>query len=197
MPSPEIFQGWLAELERVRGMRVVRYEHRPKSTGWGHNERVTWEDGHAEQGTRWSDAWKRLFYDNRLLRPSCYRCPYTVTGGRPGDLTIADFWGVEGTPHARPDDDLGVSLVLANSLEGLQLLRGLDVDAQPASLAEALPRNPMLRRPSTYEGDRDEPWFSLYGDGMLPMAKSQRYLVSTARFLASRVKRALVSVLGR
>lgn len=198
VPSPEVFQGWLAELERARGARVVRYGHRPKSRGWGHVERVTWEDGHIEQGTRYSEAWKRLFYGNRMLRPSCYRCPYTVTEGRPGDLTVADFWGVEGTQHARNDDAaLGVSLVLANRGEGLQLLRRLDLDLEAAALAEALPRNPMLERPSAYEGDRSEPWRLLYGEGMLPMVRRERYLASPARFIASGAKRAAKRILGR
>lgn len=198
VPSPGVFRGWLAELERARGARVVSYEHRPKSAGWGHFERVAWEDGRTEQRTRYSEAWKRLFYGNRMLRPSCYRCPYTVTEGRPGDLTIADFWGVEGTPHARGDDGaLGVSLVLANGAAGLRILSGLDVDCEPATLAEALPRNPMLERPSVCDGDRDASWRELYEGGMLPMVKRERYLASPARFLVSRAKRALKRILGR
>ncbi len=198
VPSPEVFQGWLAELERARGARVARYEHRPKSRGWGHFERVTWEDGCTEQGTRLAEAWKRLFYDNRMLRPSCYRCPYTVTSGRPGDVTIADFWGVEGTPHARGDDAaLGVSLVLANGPAGLRVLRELDADLEPATMEEALPRNPMLERPSTYEGEHDGPWRGLYSDGLLAMARRERYLVSPARSLASNAKRVMKRILGR
>ncbi len=198
VPSPGVFQGWLAELERTRGTRVVRYEHRPKSVGWGHLERVAWEGGSAEQGTRYSETWKRLFYGNRMLRPSCYRCPYTVTEGRPGDITIADFWGVEATPHARNDDgELGVSLVLANNSSGLRVLPRLDVDLESATIAEALPRNPMLMYPSTYVGDRDAPWRELYGGGMLAMAKREHYLASPARSLASRAKRILKRILGR
>ena len=198
VPSPGVFQGWLAELERARGARVIRYEHRPKSMGWGHFERVTWEGGHAEQGTRLSEAWKRLFYGNRMLRPSCCRCPYTVAEGHPGDLTIADFWGVGATPHARGDDGaLGVSLVLANGPAGLRALSELDVDCELATMGEALPGNPMLERPSAFEGDRDEPWRELYGGGLLAMAKGECYLVSPARALASRAKRAVKRILGR
>lgn len=198
VPSSGLFQGWLSELERARGERVVNYEHRPKSMGWGHFERVSWANGRVEQGTRLSETWKRLFYGNRMLRPSCYRCPYTVAEGRPGDLTIADFWGVESTPHARKDDGaLGVSLVLANSAAGLRVLPQLDADLELATLSEALPRNPMLERPSTYEGDRGASWRRMYEDGFLAMAESERYLVSPARSLASRAKRALKRILGR
>ena len=198
VPSPGVFQGWLAELERARGARVACYEHRPKSMGWGHFERVIWEGGRTEQCTRLSNTWKRLFYDNRMLRPSCYRCPYTVVDDRVGDLTIADFWGVGTTPHSRGDDRaLGVSLVLANNAAGLRILSVLDVDRDLAALAEALPKNPMLVRPSTFEGVRDDPWRELYGNGLLAMARRERYLVSPARFFASRARRALKRIFGR
>ena len=198
VPSPEVFRGWLSELEGARGARVVRYEHRPKSRGWAHFELVGWEGGRAEQGTRLTETWKRLFYGNRMLRPSCYRCPYTVTQGRPGDVTIADFWGVESTQHAHPDDSsLGVSLALANGADGLHLLSGLDADFEVAALAEALPRNPMLERPSTCEGEHDEPWRELYAGGMLGMARRQRYLASPVRSLAAHAKRTIRRVLGR
>ncbi|OUO58152.1 hypothetical protein B5F74_11000 [Collinsella sp. An271] len=198
VPSPGVFRGWIAELERARDARVVRYEHRPKTAGWGHFERVTWEGGRTEQGTRFSETWKRLFYGNRMLRTSCYRCPYTVVEGRPGNLTIADFWGVEATQHARDDDAaLGVSLVLANGPAGLRVLSGLDIDLEPATMDEALPRNPMLQRPSTYEGDRDASWRELYGDGLLAMTRRERYLASPARFLVSHAKRTAKRILGR
>lgn len=198
VPSPGIFRGWLSELEGARGARVVRYEHRPKSWSWAHFERIAWEGGRVEQGTRLSETWKRLFYDNRMLRPSCYRCPYTVVQGRPGDMTIADFWGVESTSHARPDDSaLGVSLMLVNGEAGLRMLSGLDVDLEVAALAEALPRNPMLQRPCAFEGDRDEPWRSLCADGIRGMVRHQRYLASPARHVAMRARRALKRFLGR
>lgn len=198
VPSPGVFQGWLAELERTRDERVTAYEHRPKTTGWGHFERVRWDDGRTEQGTRLSETWKRLFYGNRMLRPSCYCCPYTMTEGRPGDLTVADFWGVEATPHARDDDGvLGVSLVLANNEAGLHTLSRLGIDIELSTMAEALPRNPMLEHPSTYEGDRDVPWHELYDKGLRAMAKSERYLASPIRSLASQAKNTLDHFLRR
>ena len=47
------------------------------------------------------------------MRPSCYECPYKSVI-HPGDITIADYWGIE---KAAPefDDNKGVSLVLVNS----------------------------------------------------------------------------------
>ena len=197
VPSSAAFQEWLRTLEGKRGSAVERYEHRPKSMGWGHFERVTFADGRSEQGTRWSEAWKRYFYDNRSLRPSCYRCPYTTVAGRPGDVTIADFWGIEGTGLSPLCDSLGVSLVLANSERGLRMLAALDADFASADVADALPGNPMLVRPSTYGGRRPEVWEGVYRDGMLATMRRERFLASPARAAASRAKRAVKRILGR
>lgn len=50
------------------------------------------------------------------MRPSCYECPYKSVM-YPGDITIADYWGIE---KAAPelDDNKGVSLVLINNEAG-------------------------------------------------------------------------------
>lgn len=197
MPSPALFREWLRTLENARGKAVARYEHRPKSMGWGHFERVTFADGRIEQMTRWSEAWKRYFYDNRSLRASCYRCPYTVSRGRPGDVTIADFWGVENTPLAGIKDRLGVSLVLANTPEGLAVLPHLDAVYWGSTLADALPCNPMLERPSTYEGDREEVWRDVYERGLLVAMKGHGFVKPLWRVAASRAKRVVKGLLGR
>ena len=197
VPSPAAFQEWLRTLEEVKGSTVVRYEHRPKSMGWGHFERITFFDGSSEQGTRWSEVWKRYYYDNRSLRPSCYRCPYTTVSSRPGDISIADFWGIEKTHLASFYDPFGVSLVLANTGKGMRALSKLDVDYEAASLADALPRNPMLAHPSVYEGKLSEVWEGIYRDGMLATMRRERFLASPVRFMVSRVKRFVKKTLGK
>lgn len=200
VPSPPVFQEWLSMVEALRRKKIVGYEHRPKTKGWGHFERITWQDGRCEQGTSISEGWKRLFYDNRMLRPSCYRCPYTTVSKRPGNITIADFWGVENTAHARPGDmALGVSLVLVNDELGLRQFSSLDLEVEIAELSEAISRNPMLVRPSMCEGAREAVWKDLYENGMYGMARKNHFLVSPLLFLASRAKRRikLVSRMAR
>ena len=61
-----------------------------------------------------------LFYSHEILRPSCYKCPYKSVM-HPGDITIADYWGIE---KAAPefDDNKGVSLVLVNNNVGEKVL---------------------------------------------------------------------------
>lgn len=197
VPSPAAFQEWLRLLEDARKKDIRRYEHRPKTMGWGHSERVTFSDGSSEQGTRWVETWKRYFYDNRSLRPSCHFCPYTTIAARPGNITIADFWGIKNTQLAFFYDNLGVSLVLANDERGLKMLARLDVEYVKADIADALPGNPMLEHPSTYKGNKSAVWEGVYRDGMLVTMKREKFLVSPARSVGSRMKKTVKKLLGR
>ena len=193
-----LFRGWLSDLECARGVRVIVYEHRPKSIGRDHFGLVDGKVSRSEQRVRYSEVWERLFYGNRMLRPSCHLCPYTVVEGRSDDPVIADFWGVDATPHARGNDgELGVLLAVANNAAGLCTLFGLDVNCESAKIAEALPRNPMLECPSVCEGDHDASWRELYEGGMLSVTRRECYPTSLTRFFASCVKRAVERILGR
>lgn len=155
--SPSLFQEWIKLIEKRRGKKILRYEHRTKDAGWVHREQIAYEDGSHELNTRWSEAWRRCYYDNRSLRPCCYSCPYATTA-REGDITLADYWRIEQTRLADFKDNLGVSLVLVNSDKGFDLFNRLDIETRKSTLAEALPGNPMLEQPSTYKGSRTELW---------------------------------------
>lgn len=193
VPSPVLFSMHLSFLEGRLGLRPVSYDHRPKSKGWGHCEAVTLEDGSCLQGTRISESWKRLFYSNEFLRPSCYECPYAKTARR-SDVTIADFWGIEGTGLSGFADDLGVSLVLANNERGLRVFEGLGIDSVESSLEDALPKNPMLYRPSSCEGSRSAPWELLYDWGYAALLRKRRFVKSAPRWVGSKAKRMLKGV---
>ena len=58
----------------------------------------------------------RIFLKNACLRPSCYNCKFKGLN-RNSDITLGDFWGVEGLLEEL-NDDKGVSLVLVNSEKG-------------------------------------------------------------------------------
>ena len=84
-----------------------------KDFGWhDHVETLYFEN---EKSTS-SRVFKEFFYGHTVLRPSCYECPYKSVM-HPGDITIADYWGIE---KAAPefDDNKGISLVLVNNEAG-------------------------------------------------------------------------------
>ena len=110
---------------------------------------------------------------------------------------MADFWGIESTGLEQPDDQLGVSLILANSAEGLGIVSRLNVRLAQVSLEAALPRNPMLEKPTSSKNDRADVWEGLYLDGMLEMMRKKRFLLSPAMQVAVKVKSKIRSLLGK
>jgi hypothetical protein len=97
----------------------------------------------------------KRFLAGDVYRESCYRCPY-AGGERPGDLTIGDFWGID-SADAGLDPRRGISLVLANSHKGRELLpviKNFSTWAERDAL-EAVAGNDQLRHPTPRPKERD------------------------------------------
>lgn len=147
--APVTLSDHIRFLEGRHGGKVVKYEHRPKDYGWGGQfEKATFADGSFEQDTVDIDAWKQVFHSRMAFRPSCYRCPY-ASFPRVGDLTIGDFWGIKSASSQELVtfyDRNGVSLVLANTDTGFQLLESSGLVCCEAQLSDAVGANPNLVR---------------------------------------------------
>lgn len=107
---------------------------------------------------RTSNTYSKLFYSNYFLRDVCCDsankriiCKY---GGiqRCSDLTIGDFWGIEDTESALPDNDTGISLCLINSEKGEHLFEKVSnrVFWETHSVADVTRRNPQLAEGEPY-----------------------------------------------
>jgi hypothetical protein len=90
------------------------------------------------------------------MRPCCYRCPYKSLV-HPGDITIGDYWGIEGDAPGFADEK-GVSLLLVNSSEGDRLFHCAEKQmvALHTTLVHGL--QPVLVRPFTKPKSREEFW---------------------------------------
>lgn len=117
VPSPLIFSEYIRYLERKRNKRIVAFDFRNKNKyGWrDHVETIYYNDDSAED----SKVYTTIFYDHNCLRPCCYVCKFKKLT-HPGDITIADYWGVE---KAAPqyDDNKGTSLVMINTIRGEEI----------------------------------------------------------------------------
>ncbi|MCD8231327.1 MAG: Coenzyme F420 hydrogenase/dehydrogenase, beta subunit C-terminal domain [Clostridiales bacterium] len=117
VPSKKVWMKYLEWQEKRTGKKVVAVDFRDKGIfGWrAHTETLTMDDGSKES----SQVFKTLFYGHTVLRPCCYECPYKDVM-HPGDITIADYWGIE---KAAPefDENKGVSLVLVNTDKGIKV----------------------------------------------------------------------------
>lgn len=120
VPSPKIWKDYIRWQEnRVKG-ECVGVDFRNKEFGWNtHIETLRLRKKNSEIKVIDSKIFTNLFYGHAILRPSCYNCPYKSIE-HPGDITIADYWGID---NAAPgfNDNKGVSLVLVNNEKGIKL----------------------------------------------------------------------------
>ena len=114
VPSKKVWDEYLRWQEQKNHSKVVKVDFRNKKDfGWrDHVETLYFENGKSTS----SCVFKEFFYGHTVLRPSCYECPYKSVM-HPGDITIADYWGIEKVAPEF-DDNRGVSLVLVNNEAG-------------------------------------------------------------------------------
>ena len=190
VPSPVLFGEFIRFLEHLSGRRVVDYHHRAKDEGWSHKEKALFEGGRSWFDTPAVELWKLLFYSDLALRPACYTCQFARLD-RYSDITLADFWGIERIAPAL-HDPRGVSLVLANTLQGARAIASIldDVECAEVDAEAATQAQPMLRTPVALPGNRQEFWadHATYGFE----ATCERYGFYTRRL---RIKGALKSAM--
>lgn len=117
VPSPNIWKDYLHFIEMQYGGEASHVDFRDKKTfGWHSHKELF-----VIQGKRINTDWfKKTFYKHIMLRPSCSNCHFCNTR-RPGDITLADFWGWEKTDPSINADDKGISLLFINTDKGKKL----------------------------------------------------------------------------
>lgn len=152
-----------------------------------------------------SDLYMRAFLNGVNFRNTCYSCPY-ATRNRVGDLTLGDFWGVGKWRRFGGPVSEGVSLVLANTAKGAELLDKVkdELETEERSWREASRVNLQLSRPTVRPECRDgfyamaeneEPRRVIAGCG-LAGESVWRKAVMLPRRIAGMVVRALVRLTG-
>ena len=113
VPSPGLFSDFVRLKERKRGCLVSDVTFREKAHGW-REQHMRWyyEDGTVEEEPSLDNCQYFFFLHNYSLRKSCYGCD--LYKRHASDITLADYWLVD----RENDDDLGTSLVLANTQKG-------------------------------------------------------------------------------
>ncbi len=182
VPSPMVWKDYLELIRRKYHTGIAKACFRDKSFGWDtHCESFLLSNGRKIVRRDYTD----LFYGHVMFRPSCHNCRYANTN-RVGDLTLADFWGIEKNVPSMEDSD-GVSLVLVNTQKGKD---ALEKAADQLEIAACDVRNclqPTLVKPSEPSPVREEFWKSYYSVGLAGTIKRFVKPVSTV----PRVKRML------
>lgn len=120
MNSPKAYKAWLNEIEEKAGSKAVRVWFKYKVGGWKTSPRRIRVDFENRKHVVYEDEKNLFMYGymttNLFIKPSCGNCQFK---GFPrwGDITLADFWGVD----KKFDDDRGTSLIMINSEKGDKL----------------------------------------------------------------------------
>lgn len=151
VPSKRVWHKYLDW--QSKGDKVIGVDFRNKTKyGWAdHVETIKTEKREID-----SRVFKNLFYGHNVLRPSCYECPYKSIH-HPGDITIADYWGIE---KVAPElnDNKGVSLVLVNSQKGEEYFEKTksEVEWKKTRIEDSM--QPPLKAPFPRPITRDQFW---------------------------------------
>jgi coenzyme F420-reducing hydrogenase beta subunit len=123
-PSPKVFKKYIHYLEEKHQSKVTDFKFKDKTIGWNSpSVLIEFENGHSiRENGRYND-YNRGFQTSLMARPSCYNCEF-VELNRVGDMTIADFWGIEQIEYEL-DDDKGISLVIVNNEKGNLLFENI------------------------------------------------------------------------
>lgn len=189
VPSNLMHQEYVKFYEKTKGVKRGTHYFRTKRQGWGmrfilknheqmfvHGEQTfVHSTPSGDYTSQESQLYLNIFFSDLCLRSACYHCPY-CTENKPGDLTLADFWGIEETDLSL-DFPKGCSLVIARG-KGIHMLEnilhGLHLNKEQIKVAKKYQLH--LRRPVKCPDKRDAFWADYHRKGFQYVAhKYLRY----------------------
>lgn len=150
----KIWRDFLDMREREENGKVTDVIFRDKvNFGWkAHRETVWVEDKEIS-----SRLYSKIYSMKVAMRPACFKCKYT-NKNRPGDITIADFWGHENAVPDFHDDDKGISLVLVNTKQGKKIWDKAAESMETVDCTGYPFRHLNMKRPTPKPDNCDEFW---------------------------------------
>lgn len=149
--SPFVWKDYLAYLCGKENDIIKSVNFRDKKIfGWSGLHKESFE--FKRKGIK---TYNYTFYNPCLLRSSCYACHFANLL-RPSDITMGDLWGWQNVAPDFNTDDKGVSLVLCNSVKGLELFRAAESSMKTAAidLANCMQHN--LKAPTPIPSNRED-----------------------------------------
>lgn len=124
VPSPDCYDQYIGWLEKKYASKVEAVDFRSKENGWSKSTiRVKFQNGKMYRSGYEYDPYYALFYlTAQTKNEACLECEFTTK--RFADITIADFWGFR--KLGIPNDEKGMSLIVAHTSLGKRVLRDLD-----------------------------------------------------------------------
>lgn len=124
VPGPYVYEQYLKYLEKKYSQRIKEFIFRDKKRfGWRTpRETVVLYDDTIVSSYKYNFLFQEK---NLIIRQSCSRCKFCSLV-REGDLTIADCWGWEKLEIKTIKEEKGISLIIANSAKGHELVCDLN-----------------------------------------------------------------------
>ena len=205
--SPLVFKKYIEWLEDKYQSKAVKIKAKDKTTGWHKfSMRVDFENGKSYVKDRFNDPFFVGYLQTGLFTmPACFSCKFKGISKR-GDITLADFWGIENVDKSM-DQDLGTSLILLNSEKGRAYYSLLEenIVSKQFTLDDALPGNSAIHssdeagdeilRKEFYE-DLEKYPFDLIISKYIPMLSLKSKIKSKIKNILRKVKRGLIIIKG-
>ncbi len=152
VPSPKVWRDNVKYMEKKLGGKLDAVSFRDKIFGWAPHI----ESYRRGKKVRYANRYTTVFYSHLTLRPSCGSCHF-CNYDRCGDVTIADFWGVEklNLPIRLSG---GVSVLMVQTRRGKELLDAVSGELELYPVKQEDTYQPNLKRPSTLSPARDAFW---------------------------------------
>ena len=177
VPSPKLFKKYIEWLEKKYKDKVEMYYFRNKiKSGWGLTSRIKFKSGKEKIIDFRLDPYYKTFIDAKNYRECCYRCKYSNLT-RIGDITLADFWGIE---KEHPDfySPYGNSAIIINNKKGKFLFDSIknQIDYISTDINKILRYNKNLQQPSKRYYERSNIYLNLEKKGF------DRYIKEDLKF---------------
>lgn len=187
-PSPKILADTISHIEDRLNAKFKSYSFRDKKVGgWSCSSSSSYEKGNRHTYLKYSkemEAYFNAFISGHLMRMNCYQCPFARIE-RPGDITIADYWGVKELHPEFPNISKGMSLFICNSEKGDQLLKQLAIlhFVKKVDLQQAADNNRNLQIPTPYSAERESSYKLFFNDynGFLKKYYKGNYLKDSTK----------------
>lgn len=125
VPSPNKWNEFKSSISNNK--QITNIQFRNKETGWRSGSFVVqFDDGSEYRELYAQTVFMKGFLNGDYSRPSCYECIFSRLE-RQSDITLGDFWGVEGL-YPKLYDNKGTSVVLINSKKGKSVIKAISKD---------------------------------------------------------------------
>lgn len=191
VPSPKVWKDYKAYLEEKHQDKIKGVNFRNKDLGWRNSSLKVNFDQHVHKKSMQEDPYYILFFSHLSIRPACHQCVY-ASYHRASDITLADFWGIENS-NKTFQDDTGVTLVLANTEKGKNLVENIRKNTDIIESSHTAFYQPIFEVPSKASPKRQLFWDEYLTEGFAEVMRKYGKL-SSIQWI---IKKVIVPVLKK